>query len=150
MGATTVLDTTNQLYVNVDQSKIFLGENEFITEAYNNFDGVGDVTLNAGQLMGRISTGPLINSVVPLDKDATDGSQFPLGILTETVTIPQGEAVTFTLCVSGYVAEDKVLFASGESLNSVVSGRPLRDRIASDTLGIRLLSGTNLTKADNF
>lgn len=150
MGATTVLDTTNQLYVNVDQSKIFLGENEFISGKISNATGA-DVTLLAGTLLGRISTaGVTFGELKALDKDSTDGSQFPVGILTEDLLVPATSFANCTACVAGYVAEDKLVFASGESLDSVVSSRTLRDRIAGDTLGIRLLSGTNLTKADNF
>lgn len=150
MGATTVLDTTNQLYVNVDQSKIFLGENEFISGEISNAALV-DVTIPAGTVLGRISTaGATFGQLKALDKDATDGSQFPVGILTEDLVIPAEDSANCTACVAGYVAEDKLVFASGESLDSVVSARTLRDRIAGDTLGVRLLSGTNLTKADNF
>jgi len=150
MGFTTVLDTTNQLYVNVDQSKIFLGENEFISGKISNATGA-DVTLLAGTLLGRISTaGGTFGELKALDKDSTDGSQFPVGVLTEDLLVPATSFTNCTACVAGYVAEEKLVFASGESLDSVVSSRTLRDRIAGDTLGIRLLSATNLTKTDNF
>jgi len=150
MGATIVLDTTNQLYVNVDQSQIFLGENEFINGTISNASGV-DVTILEGTVLGRISTaGGTFGQLKALDKDSTDGSQFPVGILTQDLTIPATSSVNCTACVAGYVAEDKLVFAATESLDSVVSSRTLRDRIAGDTLGVRLLSGTNLTKADNF
>ena len=150
MGFTTVLDTTNQLYVNVDQSQIFLGENEFISGVFENTAMVPR-TIPAGRLIGRIASGADAGKLIDLNATATNGSQFPVGVLTEELVLNDTDSTAnCTICISGYVAEDKLVFFSGEGLNTIVSSRSLRDRIAGDTLGIRLLSATNLTKADNF
>lgn len=136
----------NQLFINTDTSKIFIWNNRTEKFQFNN-PAYADVTHPAGTLMGRVSA---TGRIVPLTAAATDGSQFPIGILYQTTTIGTGETVDLTLCVSGDVVAEKVVLQAGTTLNSVIDGRRLFDRIGADTVGIKMVQGsTELTTYDN-
>lgn len=130
---------------NQDTSKIFVWDNR--TEQYEiNNPTYDDVEYPAGTLFGRISATGLL---APLEYDAADGSQFPIGILFQDSVVPEGETVKLTLCVSGDVVQDKVILQSGTTWDSVISGRRLFDRVGSDTVGIKLVASEELTEYDN-
>jgi len=143
---TNVLNNDNAQTNNYNTAKIFVGENQYESGSYTN-DEYADSPLEAGTLMGRVaSTGKLVQ----LKSGATDGSQFPVGILAESRTISGGETVNLTICVSGRVVENKVVLDPGDSLETIIdSWRRLRDHIASDTVGIKLVPTTELTGTDN-
>ncbi len=142
--ATDVLNTGSQLYTNYSYDKIFIGCNTF--ENADLTASGSDVTVEMGTLMGRIhATG----KIIPLVAAATDGSQYPLGITAAKYEVLDGATQTMSLCVSGEVEETLITLNGAETLDTVVSGRRLRDRIASDTLGIKLRNSTEMTVADN-
>jgi hypothetical protein len=137
---------SNQLFANQDTSKIFVWDNRTATFNFNNAT-YADIDLTAGMIMGRISATGLIQQ---LDASASDGSQFPIGILFESQTVEAGDTVQLTVCVSGDVVENKVVLKSGTTMNSVISGRRLFDRIGSDTVGVKLVQDSEeLTTFDN-
>jgi len=145
-----VTQTNNQLAVNTDTSKIFIGDNW-----HENFDfeeenaTYDDVNYPAGTVFGQIHA---TAKVKPLQSDASDGSQFPIGILREDVTVKAGTtfAKSISICVSGRVAKEKInLVKSGDDLDTVVSSRTLFARIGADTVGIKLVEATELTDFDN-
>lgn len=142
--STTVLQTGNQLYVNYSYDKIFIGKNTFENAEFTATGG--DATIEMGTLMGRISA---TGKVIPLAVGATDGSQYPVGIAAAKYVVAEDDTVTISICVSGEVESSLITFNASEDLDSVVSGRQLRDRIASDTLGIKLRTSTELSVADN-
>ncbi|KKN54304.1 hypothetical protein LCGC14_0593590 [marine sediment metagenome] len=140
------LNTGQQAIIHTDISKIFVWNNRYDTFAYNN-DDYNDVTLQAGTVMGRISA---TGKIKPLRSDNADGSQFPIGVLNQGRIVAAGETVNVSICVAGDVVKDKLVFAkAGDTLDTVVSGKRLRDRIGSDTVGIKLVGGTEHTKTDN-
>lgn len=140
-----VLQTRNQLYTDYDFSKVFIGKNTFENMTLANDSG-GDLTYPIGKVLGRIAVG---GKVQPLVAAATDGSQFPVGVLATTITILDGEEATVSVCVSGEVDSSLLVFNGAETLSTVVSSKQLRDRIASDTLGIKLITATEMTAVDN-
>ncbi len=142
---TIVLNTGQQAIINTDVSKIFVWDNRYEQAVYTNTTGL-EVILEAGTVMGRISVG---GEVVPLEAVAVDGSQFPIGILAGTVTVPDTESRNVYFCVSGDVAEEKLIFVNAETLDTIISGKILRDRIGSDTVGVKLVAATELTNFDN-
>lgn len=149
MEQTTGTNTNNQLTVNNDTSKIFIGENRHDTFDFEYENATyDDVTIKAGTLFGQIHA---TAKVTPLASGASDGSQFPIGILAHDVTIEAGDTFdgTVTLCVEGRVAEDKVILNGSDTLNTVVSNRTLRARIGADTVGIKLVASTEMTAYDN-
>lgn len=135
-----------QLTTNYDTSKTFIGDNRYENGTYTNPDGV-EVTLAKGTVMGRVAA---TNKLLPLESGASDGSQFPVGVLADDYTVDAYDDATVSICVGGDVAAEKIVFANGtDTTATVVSSRTLGDRIAGDTLGIKLVSGTELTGYDN-
>lgn len=146
MSKQTILNNTGQqLQVNTDRSRIFLWENRYHDGNWLNNSQYDPLTLPAGTLMGRIKTTGVL---VPLTSWATDGSQYPVGILADDITLDAGDTQQVSLCIYGDVAEAKVgLYGSGDSLDTVVDNRQLRDHIAAQ--GIRLIPTTDMTDFDN-
>lgn len=146
MSAQTVRNNTgNQLTVDTDRSKIFLWRNRYDNADYTNASG-GSVTLAAGTLLGRISA---TGKVIPLASAAADGSQFPVGILADDYIVANGATISLAFCVSGDVATEKVVLAGADTLDTVISSRRIRDRIAADTVGIKLVATSEMTDFDN-
>ncbi len=133
------------LITKYDNAKIFIWDNRYEQGTYTNPTG-DEVTLAKGTLMGRIATS---QKLVPLVSSASDGSQYPVGILADDYVVDYGASANVTICIGGDVAEELVILASGDTLSTLVSSRSLRDRIAGDTLGIKLVSGEQMTAYDN-
>lgn len=137
---------SGQRTTNYNTAKIFVFDNRYTTGTYTN-DTYDEVTLAAGTIMGRHAAS---DELKPLDASASDGTQFPVGILKEETVVADGDVVTLTICVSGDVEESLLTFpTSGDDMNTVVSSKTLRDRIGSDTVGIKLVAGTENTILDN-
>jgi len=143
------LNTGQQAIIQQDLGKIFVWNNRYENMPYEyENDTYDDVTIPAGTLMGRIGA---TQKVVPLESGASDGSQYPVGVLAADVVILAGETYdgTVSVCVAGDVVESKVLFDGSDDMDTLVSSRSLRDRIAADTVGIKLVVTTELSGADN-
>lgn len=130
---------------NYDTSKIFIFNNEFESGQVNN-DDYEDLEIAPGTLMGRVSTTGML---VPLESAATDGSQFPVGIMANDLAVPFGETAEVMICVSGEVDANHLILQGSDTLDTVISDRRLRDRIGADTVGIILKSVAELGKFDN-
>lgn len=156
MSQTVEFNNGQQANQQTDISKIFVWNNRFDKGLFDEPNGSGAFTLNAGQLIGRIgATGKL----AICSAAATDGSQFPIGVVASSVTMAQNATdVTVHYCVFGDVVESKLLFAGSEDLDSTVTViaagplatdylRTLRDLIQA--AGIRLVGGEELTAYDN-
>lgn len=142
---TNVESTSNQQITNYNTAKLFLGKNDYETGFHNN-SGYEDVVLVIGTLMGRVAT---TGELVPLFSDATDGSQYPVGILSHDITIEPGITADLTICIRGDVDGDLVVLDPGDTMETVISDRRIKDRIASDTAGIVMRFGTEMTGTDN-
>ena len=141
------VQTSNQLFVDYDYSKIFIFNNDYIKgDLLNNTGAERDFM--PGTLLGRISaTGKLVE----LDPTVADGSQFPVGILkTCVLALDDAAEASVNACNGGEVAEEMLILKAGVTLDDIVNGGVrLRDMIASANLGIKLVKGVELTKADN-
>lgn len=142
---TIVLNNGQQAIINTDISKIFLWNNRYENALYNN-SAYGSVTLLAGTLMGRVAATGWIK---PLASGAADGSQFPVGVLANDIIVDGGALETVSICVSGDVAEEKIILQGTDTMEVTISSRRLRDRIAADTVGIKLVQATEMTGYDN-
>ena len=142
---TTTTNTNNQLTNNYDYSKIFLFGNKYADGDITNGGGAA-IDIPAGTLIGRISGN---QELTPCASGATDGSQFPVGILAQNVTIQAGATLSVSICVEGEVAEEKVILDGSDDFDTVVDDRSFRDRIAADTVGIKLVTSEDLTGFDN-
>lgn len=141
----TPINTNNQATINTDLSKIFILNNRYEAVKLYNATG-GALTYPAGTVLGRIAAN---GRVVPLTSAAADGSQFPVGILADDYTVGAGAIVDATMCIAGDVAAEKVLLQGADTLDTAVSSRLIRDRIKGDTMGINLVTGTEMTAFDN-
>lgn len=127
-------------------SSIFIGGNRYDIRVYTN-PSASPVTLVAGTVMGTVF---LTGKILPLTSAATDGSQNPVGILKEGIAVAGSATVSLYICIGGDVAEEMIVLQGADTLATVVSGKTLRDRLASDTLGIKIVRpADNLTAADN-
>ena len=143
MGADNVLQTGSQLITNFTTEKIFIGGNQYET---GNFVADSYDDCLPGLVVGRIGSS---GNLVPLESTATDGSQYPVGILVNQ--IEAGDERKATICVGGDVDENYISFINGtDTLDTVVATRRLRDRIKGDTLGILLVQMDELSKFDNY
>lgn len=134
-----------QRTTNFDYSKIFIWNNRYDKGEFTNGSG-STVNLLAGTLLGRIhATG----KIAVLKSAATDGSQYPIGILSEDYEVADGVTIDVNYCVSGDVAEEKVILDGSDTLETVISARRIRDRIAGDTQGINLVESDELSAQDN-
>jgi hypothetical protein len=142
---TNVLNTNNASFTDYDVSKFLLGFNSFVDATFT--AGGADVTLAQGTVMGRIAA---TGKIIALDKDATDGSQLPVGCIVEGVTIAANASKTLRLVNKGKIDVNKVVFADG-TLDGTVGPtgflRAYRDLLAD--LGLELVNGEELTKVDN-
>ena len=128
-----------------DNSKLLIFNNSFTKGNVNN-STYDDVVLAVGTLMGRISATGLLT---PLKSGASDGSQVPVGVLAGGFTIEDGTTKEVTLVVSGEIDESKIVFDGSDTLETVISGRRLKDMIAGDTVGLILKSVNELSEFDN-
>lgn len=144
---TTPVNTDNQMTTNYDFSKVFLGNNTFEKATLIKL-GAGTVDIPVGTLLGRISAS---GKVTILKSAAVDGSEIPVGILARPLTgVIQNAENVISMCVSGSVAKDKVVLDGANTLDTVIDGRMIKDRIAGDTLGIKLYAGVEMTNTDNI
>jgi hypothetical protein len=142
---TIVLNTGQQAIITTDVSRIFIWENRYAKGNYTN-SGYDDLQINAGTLLGRVAA---TQELIPHNSSATDGSQYPVGVLAEDTIVEAGETKELYFCNYGDVVEDKVLLADGDDLDTLIEDRSIRDRIAADTVGIRLVPSTEMTEDDN-
>ena len=145
-NATEISKTGNFLHTDYDVSKIFVFSNRYESATLTNASG-GVKTFLPGTLMGRITASL---KLVPVASAAVDGSQFPVGVLKTQVTdLADATDATVNVCISGDVVESKVILDGADTMDTIIVARPIRDRIASDTMGIKLVDSFELTGVDN-
>lgn len=142
---TNNLSTTNQLYNSYDTSKLLLGFNSF-TEADHTSSGGTDFV--QGEIVGQIASS---GKIAKLDSGATDGSQYPFGVVLIDQTVEDGETETIKLVNKGKVAQEKIVFQGSDDLTTTVGPADnLRTyKALLNDLGIELEAGTELTEFDN-
>lgn len=139
-----VSQTANQLIINTDTSKVFLWNRRSQPGEIQNSDLYDPVTHPEGTVMGRISASGLLT---PFTSGASDGSQFPIGVLISDVTVEEGDTVQCFICDDGDVAAEQLIFQGSDDLDTVVSNRQVRDWLKS--AGIKPITSTELTGYDN-
>lgn len=141
----TRLNTGQQITTDYDLSKIFIWNNRYENDSYINNSNYNPITLLVGTVMGRIaSTG----YIVPCYASAVDGSQDPIGVLANDIILSAGQSKQASICIAGDVASNKLIFLYGDSLETVVAGKRMKDRIQANSL-IILRASTEMTDYDN-
>lgn len=139
--------TQGQITTDYDLSKIFLLNNRYENDNDVNNSGYGSLNLLVGTVMGRVTA---TGSLVPCTATAVDGSQFPIGVLAQDLlNVLSGQTVLASLCIAGDVAAEQLIFLYGDTLDTVVSGRRMRDQLQGGSAGIIIRFTTNMTDFDN-
>lgn len=149
MSTNTVqLNNGQQAIITTDLSKIFLWDNRYESGLFNN-PAYDPVSLRAGTVMGRVAATGWLKEFSPA---ASDGTQYVVGILADDYTVDDGELKTIVICTAGDVASGKLVLPTGVTLDTTITGRSrrVRDAIASDPVGIKLVSTTEHTYDDNY
>lgn len=143
MSQSVITNNANFVSVSTDLSKLVLFNPEFDRADYTNGGGA-PVTIVEGTVMGVVNA---TGKIAPLVAAAADGSQFPIGVLINTVTVAAGATANLTYAIGGDLDESKIVFQNGvDTLATVVSGRRLRERLQSDTKGLKLVTSQEGTK----
>ena len=141
---TVVLNNGSQAIVNRDINKIFLFGNNTKQATLTNSTG-GSITYLAGSVMGKIGTS---NLLARFTSGAVDGSQHPIGVLWEDITLAAGASAVVNYCTQGDIEESKLVFQGADTLETVISTRRVRELIETNSQ-IRLVTSTDLTNFDN-
>lgn len=133
----------NQAIINTDRSKLALWNYRTQQGLMNNAT-YDPVTIPEGTVVGRIA---VTGKLKVFTSGASDGSQFPIGVVLGDPTIEDGEDGEITIVDTGDVAGEQLLFQGGDTLNTVVDGRTVFDHLK--LIGIKCVSGTDLSNYDN-
>lgn len=136
--------TSNQITTDYNLQKIFLLNNRYESDTLLENPTYGTQTILAGTVLGRVASS---QNVVPCISGALDGSQFPIGVLAQDVTLAQGQTQVIAMCVDGDVNAGALIFYGGDSLSTVIAGRSMQDHLKN--YGILVRFGTEMTDFDN-
>jgi len=141
----------NQLYIRTNLTQTFVWNNRYETGnlVYENVTD-GDVVIPTGTVLGRVMA---TQKLVEWTSGASDGSQYPVGVLAADVYVSYGESYDspVSFCVAGDVARDKIVLQGSDTLETEcgTSDRSLQDMLASVSGGIRLVQSIQNTIYDN-
>jgi hypothetical protein len=112
---------SNPAIYNYSTRNIFVWNNRFnsISATYTNSTG-SEVTLTAGMLIGRVAASGLVKQAI---STATDGSQVPIGVLTQDYTVANGDSVSLSFCIQGDVDYGMLVFGGSpaDTISTVIS-----------------------------
>ena len=134
-----ILQNENALHTSYDTSKIFVGNNRFIQESIT-----AAADLAVGTVLDRVTATGVLS---PLNSATAANNKIPVGILAQPVA--NGETKTVNICIDGDVVEDKIVLGGTDTLATVISGRKIKDLIAGQTAGIKIVPYIELSSADN-
>jgi hypothetical protein len=141
---TIALNTGQQAIIHTELSKVFLWNRRSQPGQVQNSGLYDPITIPEGTVMGRIAASSLLT---PFTSGASDGSQFPVGVLIETQIIQEGDTQNVFICDDGDVAAEKLIFQGSDDLDTVVSGRQVRDHLKS--FGIKVITATDMTPTND-
>ena len=136
----------NPLITNYDTSKLLIGDNQFIDVVVT--ASGADIVLKRGEVVGQIAA-TLLGT--PVTAAAGDGSQFPLGLVIEEITVADGSSETITLVNKGRVSESLVNFAGADTLNTLVGAAGIQQtyRALLEGLGLTVKASVENSAVDN-
>lgn len=137
------LNNGQQAIIQNDFKKVFLWNYRTLNGSLNNAAYV-DLNLPEGTVIGRVSSSNLFKVFT---SGASDGSQFPIGVVIDDTVVPFGTTKNITIGHDGDVNANALIFQGGDTLNTVVSGRTVRDHLKM--YGVNVVDATELTKLDN-
>ncbi len=138
------LFNSGQFTLGFDLSKIFLMNNRYENGSYVQNSNYSTLTLFAGTVMGRVTAN---GRIAPSISGVQDGSQIPIGVLAQDVTLLAGQQQVVSICVFGDVAASQIIFIGGDSLDTITAGRRNQDHLR--IYGINWRFSTLMTDNDN-
>lgn len=146
MSYTVVTETDNQIHVDREFTKLRGGNCHYVD---GDITASGaDVVLVIGMVLGRVAA---TNKLTPLVATATDGSQFPVGVVIASTTIVDGTTETITVVNKGTINESLINFLGAETLATTIglanNLKTIRDLM--NDLGFILETSTDAYKYDN-
>jgi hypothetical protein len=149
--ATVVGSGSNFLHTRYDRSKLFLSgiERTLRDQTLLNSAGV-ETTFPIGTLVGRVSAS---GKLIPLASAASDGSQYPIGVLVRDYTVDATSEITnATVAIAACTVDGSKLALDGsDDLDTTVTNAgasTIRDLIHARTQ-LLLVDATELGKTDN-
>lgn len=136
--------TSNQITTDFDVSKIFLLNNRYESDTILENPTYASQVILAGTVLGRVAAS---GNVIPCISGALDGSQFPIGVLVNDVTIASGQTANVAMCIDGDVNASKLIWYGGDSLATVTAGRTNQDHLKA--YGILIRYSIGMTDIDN-
>jgi len=148
---------TNLLINNYSTRNLFVWNNRFnqSVATYTNSTG-SSVTLLTGMLIGRIASSGKVAQCI---STATDGSQVPIGVLTQDYTVANSASADISFCIQGDIDYGLLVFGGSptDSLTTVISltdsgSSTVKIGTINDILvrsGILPVPGNEMTYRDN-
>ena len=141
---TVVNQTNNQAHFDYDTSKVFIFDNRYEVVTFRNLTG-GTESYAVGTILGRVAA---TGKVTEMKSGATDGSQYPIGVLATGITdLATVTDIEVNMCTAGDVAEGKLIFNGSDVITQAEGDRIYRDWL--QLAGIKAVAGTELTNFDN-
>lgn len=137
------LNTGAQAIIQTESREVFLWNKRTQDGQINNAT-YSDLVLAEGTVLGRVSGTGLLKV---FQSGSSDGSQFPIGVLVDGVTIPAGLTYNVAMCDDGDVNANGLIFQGGDTLQTVVSSQRVIDRLK--LAGIKVIASRDLTGYDN-
>lgn len=147
MSITLRDDTRNQAAFDRKLSNLLILGNSFIKGTYENISGALE-TVAVGQLLGRVGA---TQNLVVCKSAAVDGSQFPVAIAVqelEDIAIA-GTVDNYAPCNGGKVNENEIVLDGADTLDTLVSGKSMRDHLIANSKDLELVNVLENTNYDN-
>jgi hypothetical protein len=121
MSSNTInINNGQQLQVNTNLAKLFIGKKEIVMYQFTNGGGA-PVDIAAGSVLGVVSANGKVKVV---DSTAVDGSQLAFGVLAEDYNVAAGATINVAVAISGSeVRRDLLIFGGTDTISTVVSSR---------------------------
>ena len=139
----TKVNAENQMFTDYDVSQLLLGNNSFVSGTFAAYGT--DMVIDPGTVVARLTT---TGEFVPLDTSATDGTQYPVGLLIKQLTVADGGKADTQIVNKGKINENLIRFwNSGQGLDTIVDNRSIFDWL--NDIGFEIEGSDELTKVDN-
>lgn len=148
MAQEIVNQTDRQIFVNTDRANLIVWNPRTDKDTLRNETG-SEVTLEAGLILGRKTSGTHAGKLVPFNSTDTEGANVPVYILGQTVTIAAtSDASNVMVYLAGDVNTNKLIFSNGsDSLTTIAGGVMVKDALNSGQFVLK--SVDELSEYDN-
>lgn len=108
---------------NYSNERLLIFNNNFESGTFTNADAY-ETTLEIGTVVGRVSA---TGKIAVFDHSASDGSQYPIGVLASSYTVDGTDSAEVRIVTGGEINGNMLVFPNGETVETAVSSRQVRD-----------------------